>query len=103
MLNYLSRRRSPTRYIKFVPPGMLMFGEDAMLQAFRAGPPESAVLAPKNDTEYGEQYEYFSRTCSRGIGAWGREEYRPVVRIGGEPFTDKVFGMLVLERKPPAG
>ncbi|NQT87245.1 glycosyltransferase family 39 protein, partial [bacterium] len=40
MLNFLTRRRSPTRYIKFVPPEMLMFGEAAMLEAFQANPPD---------------------------------------------------------------
>jgi len=99
MLNYLSRRPSATRYVKFLPPEMLMFGEEAMLEALRANPPDFAVLVHRDDTEYGREYQYFGRDYCRSIGAWLSSDYRLVARVGEMPFTGRGFGIAVLERK----
>ena len=38
MVNYLARRVNPTPYINFMPPELIMFGEENMVAAFRSSP-----------------------------------------------------------------
>src|SRR5712691_1255187 len=48
MLNFLARRRNPTRFMNFMPPEVLLFGEQTMLQSFEAHPPDRIVLVHKD-------------------------------------------------------
>jgi hypothetical protein len=46
MVNYLTRRVSPTKYINFMPPEVLAAGEQNILAAFQRNPPDAVVLTP---------------------------------------------------------
>jgi len=52
-LNYLARRRNPTPYLNFLPPELIMFGEERMVEAFRAQPPDYVILVNRVMEEYG--------------------------------------------------
>ena len=52
-VNYLARRRSPTPYVNFMPPELLMYGEDAIVAALEADPPDLVALVHKSTAEYG--------------------------------------------------
>lgn len=53
MLNYLSRRVNPTPYINFIPVTLAVYGEDRMLSAFQATPPDCLVFFDRDMSEYG--------------------------------------------------
>ena len=101
LVNYLLRRRTPTPYVNFMPPELILFGEAEILGALEARPPGAVVLAHKDTSEYG--YPYFGTDYAASIGGWVRELYRHVWTDprGGPPLqrgTD--FGLSLLERKP---
>lgn len=74
MLDYLSRRRAPTRHFSFMPPEMAMYGEDEMLRALKASPPDAILLVHRDTSEYG--VPHFGRDYGRAILAWVKSEYR---------------------------
>lgn len=53
MLNYLTRRPAPTKFITWMPPELYFFGEANMLAALTATPPDWVLLAPRGLKEYG--------------------------------------------------
>ena len=96
MLNYLARRTNPTPFVNFMPPEVIMFGEDSMLDAFRADPPDWIAIVEKNTLEYG--VGYFGQGYARGLFAWVRANYKPVFLAGQPPLHDGSFGIQLLER-----
>ena len=79
MLNYLSRRRNPTRHINFMPPELIIFGEQEIIDDFRSEPPDYVVRLQRNVGEYG--FEAFGRGYGGELWSWVREHYRPVWRL----------------------
>lgn len=87
MINYLARRRSPTRYINFVPPELIMFGEERILDALRARPPDVIALIGRKTIEFG--LPLFGRDYGRKIWAWFTRNYiaHPDARFGPRPLV----------------
>ena len=102
MLNYLARRRSPTPFIKFAPPEVIMFHEARILAAFRAHPPDLIVLVHKDTAEYG--FPLFGQDYGCDIWRWITANYRPVCVFGAPPLQNpqQRFGIAILVPKPPA-
>jgi len=100
MLNYLSRRANPTPYIVLVPTEVAYFGEDRILAAYEAHPPDYIVLVHKDTSEYGVQF--FGRDYAQRIAAWIRAHYQAAVLIGAPPLHDDRFGLLLLKRAAPS-
>lgn len=96
MVNYLARSVNPTPYSNFMPPELIMFSEEAMLNALRQHPPDLIAVVHKDTSEYG--FRYFGRDYGREIMAWVRRNYRNVALIGAPPLQDGRFGILLLER-----
>jgi 4-amino-4-deoxy-L-arabinose transferase-like glycosyltransferase len=98
MINYLARRVNPTPYINFMPPELIIFGERAILEAFRADPPDYVLLVHKKTVEYGALF--FGRGYGRRLLAWVKAHYHPV-RLFGEPplRVGTRFGIRVLKRR----
>ena len=97
MLNYLARRNNPTPYINFMPLELNVFGEQRMLAALQARPPDMIALVHKDTSEYGPRF--FGRDYGQAIGAWVRAEYEPTTLIGAAPLQDDRFGILLLRRR----
>lgn len=99
MINYLSRRANPTTYVNFMPPEVIMFGEDNIVNAFNAHPPDFVVLVHKDTTEYG--VPFFARDYGQKIALWVHDNYQPMMLLGDPPFiaTDR-FGIVILRRRP---
>jgi hypothetical protein len=77
MINYLSRRTNPTPYINLMPPEVLMFGQDRIIQAFEEHPPDYLVMVARSDpVEYG--YKSFAADYGRDIFEWMKQHYEPV-------------------------
>jgi hypothetical protein len=96
MLNYLSRRVNPTPHNNFMPPSLLVFGEDNILQSFKDHPPDFVMLVHKDTTEFGSRF--FGRNYGWWIAAWIEDNYERAELIGYPPLQDNRFGMLLMRR-----
>ncbi|MEE9614544.1 MAG: glycosyltransferase family 39 protein [Thermodesulfobacteriota bacterium] len=101
MLNYLSRRLSPTGFLTFVPANFVMFGEERMLAAFEERPPDYVLMVHRDTSEYG--YEFFGRDYGLKLYSWATDNYEPVSQIGATPFQGKDFGVLIMRRAGERG
>jgi hypothetical protein len=101
MMNVLSQRRTSLRYINFMPPEVLLFGEDRMLADLVAHPPDRIVLVQKDTSEYG--VPYFGRDYGGKLMTWIHANYSAEALIGDPPLQPgSDFGVLVLVRNPPS-
>jgi hypothetical protein len=96
MLNYLCRRESSVPYPNYLPLEMALYGEEAMLAALQAHPPDWIALTNRSMEEYGVQW--FTRDYGRAVGAWLAVNYGPAATIGAPVFEGKDFGILLLKR-----
>ncbi len=96
-LNYLARRRTPTPYPNFMPPELAIFGEDAIVAALEAAPPDTILLVHKDTSEYG--LPFFGTDYGLAIARWVVARYQVVHAIGQPPLQPgTVFGIHVLQR-----
>ena len=103
MFNYLARRRSPTRYVNFMPPELDALGEANMLAALREEPPDFIMLVHK-DTRADYKVSLFGASpgYGRGIMEWVRANYDTLETILEEPLKDDRFGIAILARTASA-
>jgi hypothetical protein len=95
MLDYLSRRRAPTKHLNYMPPETLLYGEGAMLAALEASPPDAVLLVHKDTQEYG--FPLFGRDYGASILAWVRARYAEVWTDGDPPLQPgSKFGITLL-------
>jgi hypothetical protein len=97
MLNYLLRRPSPLRILTLMPPEILIFGEDAVLQSLVSAPPDFVAVVSKDTSEYG--YPRFGTAAHYGERTlrWIRSHYRSVAVVG--QVRDVESGIEILERE----
>ena len=99
MINYLARRVNPTGHLNFMPPELLIFGEDRILEAFRGNPPDLIALTHKDTREYG--VGFFGNGYGRDLYGWVDANYEPIALFGDPPLEPgSHFGVRLLERKP---
>lgn len=97
MLNYLARLPNPTPYLNFMPPELIMFGEETILQSLRHASPRYLLLTHKDTREYG--YAFFGRDYATHLGRWIQDNYHPQALYGDAPLRrGSEFGILVMER-----
>ena len=100
LLNYLARMPGPVRYHNFLPPEVVMFGEDRMLAALRASPPQWVGLVHADTRIYDAQY--FGRDYAKQVARWVDENYEPAHLSGAAPYAGNAFGILIMKRRPTA-
>ena len=93
MLNYLLRRASPTRFVNFMPPELILWDEEQVIAALEASPPQVVALVHKDTREYGLD---FGRDYGRRLMAWIGARYQQVALYGAQPLTDGRFGVAIL-------
>ena len=98
MLNYLARRASPTRFLNFMPPELVIFGQPTMLAALEASAPDLIAIVHKDTSEYG--YRFFGRDYGQQLAAWVGARYEPVALFGEPPLVDRGFGITLLAPRP---
>lgn len=102
MINFLTRRTTPSPYLAYTPEMIAGFGEEAMLAPLRRAPPDHVVLVSRDASEYGART--FGRDYGLGIMRWVEENYAPVAGAGGSPMVPGEQGVLLLARiRPVAG
>ena len=99
MLNYLSRRASSVPLMNFMPLEFALYGEDHVLESFRAHPPDYIAFVHKDTSEYG--FQFFGRDYARTLFAWVQQNYHPVALIGDQPLRNENFGILLVNRNQP--
>ncbi len=94
-LNFLLRTETPTPYLNFMPPEVLHFGEDNMLESLERLPPDLLILVQKDTREYG--LGGFGEGYGRELLAWARDRYETIEVVGAAPLfgTDR-FGIEVM-------
>jgi len=102
MLNYLARRRAPTRHLNFMPPELAILGGEAtVLDELEASPPAWVAIVHKDLSEYG--YRRFGDDYATGLFDWLMEDYVPFATIARSPLVPgKRFGIALLEPRPGA-
>ena len=104
IVNYLSRRVNPTPYYMFIPLETILYGEETMLAALEADPPDFILFAHRPTPEHGPEWAYFTATYGRRIGEWIDREYESLIQIEDPQMPEESFGrMLLLERRGRAG
>ena len=99
MINYLARRTNPTGHVNFMPPELLIFGEEQILAAFRRNPPDLVALSHKDTREYG--VAFFGQGYGQQLYGWVQANYRPIALFGDPPLQPgSHFGIRLLERRP---
>lgn len=93
MLNYLLRRASPTRFVNFMPPELILWDEEQVIAALEASPPQVVALVHKDTREYGLD---FGRDYGRRLMAWIGTRYEQAALYGAQPLTDGRFGVAIL-------
>ena len=88
MLNYLMRLESPLRVINLMPPELMAFGEDDVMQSLATKPPDFVLLIPRNTEEYG--YPPFGTDARYGlrIMSWIHERYEDA-RVTPQGFDER--------------
>ena len=74
MVNFLARRRTPTRHINFMPPEIELFGEEEILQELRTHPAAALALIHKDTSEYGAPL--FGTHYGQKMMRWARRNYQ---------------------------
>ncbi|MFO1020391.1 MAG: hypothetical protein U0903_06810 [Planctomycetales bacterium] len=92
MLNYLSRRRTSVPYTNYMPPEVLLFGEEKIDAALQKSPPDWIVIFPKNLGEYGMKLGrgYLDKTL-----AWMEQNYQGETRIQ----DPQGFTVMIMKRR----
>lgn len=97
-VNWFLRLRNPTGFVNFMPPELLLFGEDAMLEALTTRPPDYVLLVHKDTTEYG--VPLFGTHYGRRILEFVHKRYRRAWLGGYEPLRKvQEFGIELLARQ----
>jgi len=100
ILNFLTRRPNPTRYLTFTYPEILAFGEDAMLDDLRRTAPDYILLVHRDSSEYGVDMWGRDPRYGMRIMKWVDANYLPIGRFRDEPFVEpRSFGIKVMKRK----
>ena len=98
MINYLTRRKSPTKYINFMPPEVLAAGEQNILAALKQHPPDVIVVTStsvdRNRFTLDGQDAYGAETLQ-----WIRERYSPVDLVKLPNGGTTMYRFLVCRRK----
>lgn len=97
MINYLARRETPSPYLTYMPDGVALLGEEALLAPLRARPPDWVVIARRDTSELGASI--FGVDYAQATLAWLRENYQSDGLIGADPLRPGAYGMLLLRRR----
>ena len=99
MLNYLLRRKTPSRYTNFMMPEIMAFGEGNILADLMRSPPDYVVVVNKDTAEFGVDFFGKDPRYGTGIMTWVNRRYYPVRLFGYEPLVDDRFGIKIMKSR----
>jgi hypothetical protein len=106
MINYLSRRVNPTRFLAWVPPVMTVFGQTNMNTVFEQQSPDCVIVIARSASEFGVGFFGYDPRYGADLKRWLDEHYDQVYpapdpaapSAAGEP---PFHGLQILKRRPP--
>ena len=98
MVNYLSRRSNPTKYLIWNPAEIVGFGQSTMTATFCENPPDYVMLIHRDPSEYGVKFFGQEERFGLKLMQWIQANYEPVCLIGNEPLRNSLFGIKILKR-----
>ena len=96
-LNFLLKKGSGVRYYNFMPPELVMFGLDNILETFRQSPPEFVVLWDRPVSGY-QVPPFGSEEYGKELVDWVQENYKRIHQLGGGFRSRDGFGVDVYRR-----
>jgi hypothetical protein len=103
-LNFWLRRPSPAPYMLYNPTELAAFGgAAAVADRLRAHPPDFVALLDRPLGEFGLGRFGQSDATGKPILDWVHENYRPIARVGPEPFSGSGEFGLELRRRARTG
>lgn len=97
MLNYLSRRKNPSRYFEFTPNFIEAMGEENVLNNISLNRPSFIIITKKDTSEHGAKF--FGVNYAFNIYSWITHNYDKVISIGDGTLTGNDFGITIARRK----
>ena len=85
MLNYQTRRVNPTPFINFIPMTLAAYGEERMLAAYQAHPPDYIVVFDRDLSEFGLPRFGTPHSPGAGFMRWIERHYVPAKEISLAP------------------
>jgi len=98
MVNYLSRRINPTKYVVWNPAEIAGLGQGAMTTTFQENPPDYVMLIHRDPSEYAVKFFGQEERFGLKLMQWINANYEPACLIGNEPLRDSRFGIKILRR-----
>jgi len=98
MVNYMTRRVNPTKYLIWNPAEMVGFGQSTMTTTFCENPPDYVMLIHRDPSEYGVKFFGQEERFGLKLMQWMGANYEPVCLIGNEPLRSSLFGIKILKR-----
>jgi hypothetical protein len=95
LMNFLTRRPNPTPFNQIMPPTLVAFGVDHVLQSYTARPPDYIALYDWSGDEYGVG-EFGSPKWGAEVVAWVRERYETIRSV---PSSDTSIGFSLWRRR----
>ena len=87
MVNFLSRRVNPTKYMIWNPAEIIGFGQNTMITSFRENPPDYVMLIHRDSAEYGVKYFGQEERFGLKLMLWINANYESVCLIGTNRFA----------------
>ena len=101
MVNYLSRRVNPTRYLAWVPPAMAAFGQSNMIADFENSRPDYVVIIARSATEFGVSFFGYDPRYGADLKRRIDSHYERVFPTT-EPGENLFYELQILKRRTPA-
>jgi hypothetical protein len=79
-----------------MPPELIIYGEGAILGAFKKQPPDFVVLMDKDTAEYGTDFFGASAAYGKKIMDWINNNYAPIWLAPADFSRDDNCGMKIL-------
>jgi len=97
MVNYLTRRPSPSRYLHMLPIDMESHGENRMIEDLQRAPPDLVLVIHRDASEFGPLL--FGWDYGRATRFWIEETYAPAASVGAGAFEPFAYGMTLFARR----
>jgi 4-amino-4-deoxy-L-arabinose transferase-like glycosyltransferase len=97
MVNYQARRANSTPYFTLLPPEILMFGQETIVSAYDASPPDVVVVVKRTTKEYG--FTAFGNGYAEDLDGWIRDNYEVVHSLIEPEFEPDYSRVFILRRK----
>jgi len=98
MLNYQTRRPSPTPWVRFTELDFAQIEERAIIEVLERAPPDLVAFVHAPPDTPGMGYFGSDPRNGRELADWIRARYDVVELIGAQPFTSKEFGIEIRVR-----